>query len=146
MTIQLSDDKAEALLRAASKSGYKSVVQDLLDAGVKASVQQGAAVLLADFYGHKEVADLLRRAIEREKAAASLVQERADGVAKVAHRSTVREKVVLLLNDRPVESVQGPTPTKATPPAPAPAPEAAAETSTAPRRAGWWSRRFGGGE
>jgi hypothetical protein len=52
MTIQLSDDKAEALLRAASKSGYKSVVQDLLDAGVKASSQHGFAATLADFYGH----------------------------------------------------------------------------------------------
>ncbi|BAR61653.1 hypothetical protein NK6_8504 [Bradyrhizobium diazoefficiens] len=31
-------------------------------------------------------------------------------------------------------------------PAPAPAPEAASETPAAPRRAGWWSRRFGGGE
>jgi hypothetical protein len=68
MTIQLSDDKAEALLRAASKSGYKSVVQDLLDAGVKASSQRGFAATLADFYGHKEIADLLREAIEREKA------------------------------------------------------------------------------
>ena len=32
------------------------------------------------------------------------------------------------------------------PPEPEPAPEAAAETPEAPRRAGWWSRRFGGGE
>jgi hypothetical protein len=68
MTIQLSDDKAEALLRAASKSGYKSVVQDLLDAGVKASSQHGFAATLADFYGHKEIADLLRQAIEKEIA------------------------------------------------------------------------------
>jgi hypothetical protein len=71
MTIELSDDKAEALLRAASKSGYKSVVQDLLDAGVKASAQHGAAVLLAEYYGHKDIAELLHRAIEREHGAAA---------------------------------------------------------------------------
>ena len=69
MMIQLSDDKAEALLRAAAKSGYKSVVQDLLDAGVKASAQEGAAALLADYYGHKEIADLLRQAIEKDRRA-----------------------------------------------------------------------------
>jgi hypothetical protein len=69
MTIHfaLSDDQAEAMLRAASKSGYKNVVQDLLDAGVKASSQQGFAAILAEFYGHREVADLLREAIAKEK-------------------------------------------------------------------------------
>jgi ribonuclease E len=37
-------------------------------------------------------------------------------------------------------------PTQVEPPvAPAPAAETA-ETPAAPRRAGWWSRRFGGGE
>lgn len=71
MTILLSDDKAEALLRAASKSGYISVVQDLLDAGVKASSEQGVAAVLAEYYGHGEVAALLRRAIERERSLAT---------------------------------------------------------------------------
>jgi ribonuclease E len=34
------------------------------------------------------------------------------------------------------------------PPAPAaePAPQPASDTPAVPRRAGWWSRRFGGGE
>ncbi|WP_354230736.1 ribonuclease E/G [Bradyrhizobium sp. F1.4.3] len=62
-------------------------------------------------------------------------------------RSTVREKVSFLSSSQsepaaPVASAPEPV----APPAPEPAPEAAAETSTAPRRAGWWSRRFGGGE
>jgi hypothetical protein len=70
MTIHLSRDKAEALLRAASKSGYLNVVQDLLDAGVKASAEQGVAAAIADYYGHREVAELLRQAIKREQAAA----------------------------------------------------------------------------
>lgn len=70
MTILLSDDKAEALLRAASKSGYISVVQDLLDAGVKASSEQGVAAVLAEYYGHDDIAALLRQAIERERTLA----------------------------------------------------------------------------
>ncbi|MGL9617894.1 Rne/Rng family ribonuclease [Bradyrhizobium sp. U531] len=64
-------------------------------------------------------------------------------------RSTVREKVSFLSSSpsepaAPIAQADEPI----APPAPAaePAPEAAAETPTAPRRAGWWSRRFGGGE
>lgn len=67
MTIHLSDDKAEALLRAASKSGYISVVQDLLAAGVKASAEQGVAAVLAEYYGHDDIAALLRQAMAREQ-------------------------------------------------------------------------------
>jgi len=44
----------------------------------------------------------------------------------------------------PAASVAAPEPVA--PPAPEPAQEAASETPVAPRRAGWWSRRFGGGE
>lgn len=62
-------------------------------------------------------------------------------------RSTVREKVSFLSSSpsEPATPVQA-TPEPVAPPAPEPAPEAAAETPAAPRRAGWWSRRFGGGE
>jgi len=61
-------------------------------------------------------------------------------------RSTVREKVSFLVDAQPAA-----TPTEHSPPepqsAPAPAPSASETTSdTQPRRAGWWSRRFGGGE
>ncbi|KJC50277.1 ribonuclease [Bradyrhizobium sp. LTSP849] len=73
-------------------------------------------------------------------------EEPADDKA-ARRRSTVREKVSFLSSSQrepaaPVASAPEPAAT----PTPEPAPEAAAETSTAPRRAGWWSRRFGGGE
>ncbi len=61
-------------------------------------------------------------------------------------RSTVREKVTFLSDAQP----------SAAPVVPEPVPPAASEStapdadpaaeSGAPRRAGWWSRRFGGGE
>ncbi|NYG42830.1 ribonuclease E [Bradyrhizobium sp. IAR9] len=62
-------------------------------------------------------------------------------------RSTVREKVSFLSSSpsEPAAPVaQAPEP--AAPPAAEPVPEPASETPAAPRRAGWWSRRFGGGE
>jgi ribonuclease E len=72
-------------------------------------------------------------------------EEPADDKA-TRRRSTVREKVSFTSSSpsepaAPVAQAAEPV----APPAPAaePAPEAASE---APRRAGWWSRRFGGGE
>nr|WP_166474993.1 ribonuclease E/G [Bradyrhizobium symbiodeficiens]QIP00340.1 Rne/Rng family ribonuclease [Bradyrhizobium symbiodeficiens] len=73
-------------------------------------------------------------------------EEPADDKA-ARRRSTVREKVSFLSSSssEPAAPVaQAPEP--ATPPAVEPAPEPASETPAAPRRAGWWSRRFGGGE
>ncbi|SFO82406.1 RNAse E [Bradyrhizobium sp. Ghvi] len=64
-------------------------------------------------------------------------------------RSTVREKVSFLTSSpsEPAPPVAAaPEPVAPPAPTPEPAPEAAAETPAAPRRAGWWSRRFGGGE
>ncbi|MHC2619614.1 ribonuclease E [Bradyrhizobium huanghuaihaiense] len=64
-------------------------------------------------------------------------------------RSTVREKVSFLSSSasEPAAPVaQAAEPVAPPAPAPEPAPEAATETPAAPRRAGWWSRRFGGGE
>lgn len=62
-------------------------------------------------------------------------------------RSTVREKVSFVLNSQPEPAMPAAQATEAiAAPAPEPAPEAASETPAAPRRAGWWSRRFGGGE
>jgi ribonuclease E len=61
----------------------------------------------------------------------------------------VREKVSFLVNAQPEAAAPvnlSPEPTPA-PVAPAPAestPEAASDNQ--PRRAGWWSRRFGNGE
>ncbi|MBR0687195.1 Rne/Rng family ribonuclease [Bradyrhizobium manausense] len=64
-------------------------------------------------------------------------------------RSTVREKVSFL-SSSPSEAATpvaaAPEPVASPAPEPAPAPEVATETPAAPRRAGWWSRRFGGGE
>ncbi|WP_440640125.1 Rne/Rng family ribonuclease [Bradyrhizobium sp. PUT101] len=79
-------------------------------------------------------------------AAAAAAEEPADDKA-TRRRSTVREKVSLVSSSQseptaPVTQAAEPI----APPAPEPAPEAASETPAAPRRAGWWSRRFGGGE
>jgi ribonuclease E len=63
-------------------------------------------------------------------------------------RSTVREKVSFATSTQPPEApATAPAETPPEPPAPVapqPAPETVSES--APRRAGWWSRRFGGGE
>jgi ribonuclease E len=68
--------------------------------------------------------------------------------AAARRRSTVREKVSVLVNAQPdaAAPISHGQPEPAPPPAPAqqPIPEATADTQ--PRRAGWWSRRFGGGE
>lgn len=87
-------------------------------------------------------------AAQPEPASIAAAEEPADDKA-ARRRSTVREKVSFLSSSQsepaaPVAQASEP----AAPPAPAPepAPEAANETPAAPRRAGWWSRRFGGGE
>ncbi|MFT4121044.1 MAG: ribonuclease E/G, partial [Bradyrhizobium sp.] len=79
-----------------------------------------------------------------EPAAVAVEEEPADDKA-ARRRSTVREKVSFLLNSQPEPAAPL---AQATEPvvAPEPAPEVAGETPAAPRRAGWWSRRFGGGE
>jgi hypothetical protein len=71
MSISLDDELADAALQAASKAGYTNLVEGLLASGVKASACGGAAVLLADLYGHTEVGNILRAAIQNENAAPS---------------------------------------------------------------------------
>jgi hypothetical protein len=71
MTIQLSEDVAEAALRAASKSGYTELVVDLLKAGVRAGALDGIALAIAKRYGHDDVAAVLSEAISKEKPAAN---------------------------------------------------------------------------
>ncbi|MGY3036292.1 ribonuclease E [Bradyrhizobium sp. USDA 4354] len=76
-------------------------------------------------------------------------EEEPAGDKAARRRSTVREKVSFLLNSQPEPATpvaQATEPVAAPAPAPEPAPEVASETPAAPRRAGWWSRRFGGGE
>lgn len=84
--------------------------------------------------------------VQPAPAAAVAEEEPADDKTS-RRRSTVREKVSFLSSSQPESAPPvASAPEPVAPPAPEPAPEAAAETSTAPRRAGWWSRRFGGGE
>jgi ribonuclease E len=83
-----------------------------------------------------------------EPARASSEAETAQEAERAAarRRSTVREKVSFLTTSQP-EAPAAVTPSQPEPPAPAPA-QSAAETTTdtQPRKAGWWSRRFGSGE
>jgi ribonuclease E len=86
---------------------------------------------------------------QQEAARSSAEAETAQEAERAARRrSTVREKVSFLA-DAPREQAPTATPHQpepATPPAPAAQPASGATTETQPRRAGWWSRRFGGGE
>jgi ribonuclease E len=67
--------------------------------------------------------------------------------AAARRRSTVREKVSFAVNTQPEQAAPAysqPQPSSA--PAPAGPASEAGEGEGQPRRAGWWSRRFGGGE
>ncbi|GLR88241.1 Rne/Rng family ribonuclease [Bradyrhizobium iriomotense] len=81
-----------------------------------------------------------------EPAAADETASDNDKAAR--RRSTVREKVSFLSSQPEPAAEVAPAPSEVTPPVPAAEPpEAAVETpAPQPRRAGWWSRRFGGGE
>jgi ribonuclease E len=90
----------------------------------------------------------------QEAASASAQEETAQEAERAARRrSTVREKASFLVDAQPAavtpatESRSEPHGQPEPPLAPAPA-EPASETAsdTQPRRAGWWSRRFGNGE
>jgi ribonuclease E len=87
---------------------------------------------------------------QQEPARAPAEAETAQEAERAARRrSTVREKVSFLV-DAPRDAAPPVAPSQpepAAPPAPA-APQPASETTTdtQPRRAGWWSRRFGSGE
>jgi ribonuclease E len=87
-----------------------------------------------------------------EPVSASAQEETAQEAERAAarRRSTVREKVSFFTSAQP-EAAPTPAPVVHSQPEPAPpaapaesAPAAASETQ--PRKAGWWSRRFGGGE
>ena len=89
--------------------------------------------------------------VAQEPARASVTEETAQEAEKAAarRRSTVREKVSFLVGApssaaTPADHQQAEEPPAA---APAPAqPTVEASTEPQPRKAGWWSRRFGGGE
>jgi ribonuclease E len=89
----------------------------------------------------------------QEEPVRAPVQEETSQEAERAaarRRSTVREKVSFLVDAQPEAAAHvshsQPEPSPA-PAAPAPAQQAPEPASDSqPRRAGWWSRRFGGGE
>jgi ribonuclease E len=69
--------------------------------------------------------------------------------AAARRRSTVREKVSFATSApaEPVPSLSHSAPEPVGSPAPAPTePAPTASDESAPRKAGWWSRRFGSGE
>jgi ribonuclease E len=77
-------------------------------------------------------------------------EETAQEAERAARRrSTVREKVSFLADAQPAAAaapVSHSQPEPAAAPAPAQQPDAETTIDTQPRRAGWWSRRFGNGE
>ena len=80
----------------------------------------------------------------RAPAEAETAQEAERAAAR--RRSTVREKVSFLVDAQPAAAAPV-VPSQPAEPAPTPAPAQPETTSdTQPRRAGWWSRRFGNGE
>jgi ribonuclease E len=81
-----------------------------------------------------------------EAAPASAEAETAQEAERAARRrSTVREKVSFLADAQPAATAPVSHDQSGPPPAHAePAPEPSSDSQ--PRRAGWWSRRFGGGE
>ena len=82
-----------------------------------------------------------------EPQAAPVAEDTAPESDKAARRrSTVREKVSFMSSSPAEAAPVAQAPVEAAPPAAEPAPVADAETPAAPRKAGWWSRRFGGGE
>jgi ribonuclease E len=85
---------------------------------------------------------------QQEAARLSVEAESAQEAERAARRrSTVREKVSFLVDQRDVTPPDTPSqPEPAAPPAPAAEPASETTTDTQPRRAGWWSRRFGSGE
>jgi ribonuclease E len=97
----------------------------------------------------QQPAELRQPEPETETVRASVETETAQEAERAARRrSTVREKVSFLVNAQP----EAPPPVNhSSPPepsAPAAAEPAAGTTTedTQPRKAGWWSRRFGNGE
>jgi ribonuclease E len=82
-----------------------------------------------------------------ETVAASPEETAAEAERTARRRSTVREKVSFLASPPPDTAPVMPRAAEPAPaPSPAPAETAPATTDEQPRKAGWWSRRFGSGE
>jgi ribonuclease E len=85
---------------------------------------------------------------QQEPARASVEAETAQEAERAARRrSTVREKVSFLVDAQPAAAPASVSHGQPQPAAAAPAePASETTTDTQPRKAGWWSRRFGNGE
>ena len=115
-----------------------------------------AADAVADFDGRSEPAPSIAQhaepapayqpeAVESQPAAATapLAEEAAADDKAARRRSTVREKVSFASSPSPDAAPAMPVAVEH--PAPSPATEEPAPDGDQPRKAGWWSRRFGGG-
>jgi ribonuclease E len=74
--------------------------------------------------------------------------ETAHEAERTRRRSTVRERVSFLPDNQSAETAPAPSTSRPSEPSPAAAPAepSATQSEAQPRRAGWWSRRFGSGE
>jgi len=89
-------------------------------------------------------ADRSQQEATRPSTEAETAQEAERAAAR--RRSTVREKVSFLVNAQPDAAPGSHSQPQPPPAAPAPSEPASEITDAQPRRAGWWSRRFGNGE
>jgi ribonuclease E len=121
--------------------GYSPSREPALPAIQPASIAAAPEPQLAD---HGQHDDRGQQEAARTPAEAETAQE-AERAAR--RRSTVREKVSFLADTQPdaAASVNRSQPEPSAAPAPA-LPASETTTDTQPRRAGWWSRRFGNGE
>ena len=99
-------------------------------------------------HGQQDQQEASRPFVQEDTAQEAERVQEAERAAR--RRSTVREKVSFLVEARPDPA---PAPVNHNPPQPSvapapaqPAPEPEAADDGQPRRAGWWSRRFGSGE
>ena len=109
---------------------------------------QPAAYARPDAYAQPESVETVTASTAPAAPTAEETAQEADRAA-ARRRSTVREKVSFMTSAQaePAPPVSHSAPEPVAPPEPAPAePAPASIGEAAPRKAGWWSRRFGSGE
>jgi ribonuclease E len=121
--------------------GYSPLPEPALPEIQPASIAAAPEPQLADHGQHDDRG-------QQEAARAPVEAETAQEAERAARRrSTVREKVSFMVDPQPdaAASVNRSQPEPSAAPAPA-QPASETTTDTQPRRAGWWSRRFGNSE
>jgi ribonuclease E len=83
--------------------------------------------------------------VEPQQPAAAPPDEEAEHEKPSPRRSTVREKVSFGTGSSPATETPAPVVHGAPESTPAPTPAPETSETPQPRKAGWWSRRFGGG-